>query len=345
MPVILPLLADRHDDRSSGTRRWTVDLRSALAISGTVAALLEIAHRAERSRPRRSARRGCEKMPSASDGCLARPLDLIAEQGHRPVGEPVEQRARLRDPRSRRRRRASAACSLRQSRTAARTSASTARKLVDQLAGGRGRRRGRARCTSSIRAGSLSSHSGSTAVSLPSSSRSTQTTGWSRRWMVSWRAGDRVGDRIDQERHVVVDDARSASAAGRPRRRSIRSRSPLRRACALRADSARKRAASCSARGVEALEFAGQRILRQRLANAIEPSGFARRVWAVMKSIGSADVAMPGAYRPAPREADNPAVAGSCVRASEPARGSRVEHRLVVDQRDRFDARRRRCGG
>ena len=35
---------------------------------------------------------GMLKMPSASVGCLVRPLDLVAEQGHRAVGEPVEQR-------------------------------------------------------------------------------------------------------------------------------------------------------------------------------------------------------------------------------------------------------------
>ena len=66
-----------------------------------------------------------------------------------------------------------------------------------------------------------------------------------------------------------------------------------------------------------------------------ETSGLARRIWAVMKSIGSAD-ALPAAYRPAllsrttPRQYRiNGLEAGALDRL--------LNHRIVIDESDRFD--------
>ena len=103
--------------------------------------------------------------------------------------------------------------------------------------------------------------------------------------------GDRVGDRIDQERHVVVDDRDphappAGFAAGRFDCDGDLAALPLGRD---RGEEFRRFALG---RRAQTVGFAGQRILRQRLANATIRVGLARRVWAVMKSIGSADVAM-----------------------------------------------------
>ena len=98
--------------------------------------------------------------------------------------------------------------------------------------------------------------------------------------MVSWRRGDGVGDRIDQERHVVVDDADphpppARFAAGRfDRKRDFA-------ACAGARDLGQESAASRSSSRVKPLVSPGSALPVSALRNA-STSGLARRVWTVM---------------------------------------------------------------
>ena len=141
-------------------------------------------------------------------------LDVIAEQGHRPVGEPVEQRRAFgivdrlgvlahlapaasasRAPRGERR-----------SSTRLRSAASSCRP------------RASARSSSMYIIDSrrlLSSHSGSTSRSAPLSSRLDADDRVKQAMDGQLPRGDGVGDRIDQERHVVVDDADAHPAIAR----------------------------------------------------------------------------------------------------------------------------------
>ena len=219
MPVTLPSSRIGTTIRSSGTRRWTGRLALGLGDQRHGAALLRNSGSRPPSRPCRSARRGCEKMPSAFDG-LRRGRSTSDSRAGSMRRRRTSSAARA--PSGSSTLAASAricACICGQSRTAARTSASTACSSSTSSR----RPRASARSSSMYIIDSrrlLSSHSGSSACSLPSSSRSTQTTGCSRRWMVSCRAGDGVGDAVDQERHVVVDDAQphpppAGLAAGR----------------------------------------------------------------------------------------------------------------------------------
>ena len=103
---------------------------------------------------------------------------------------------------------------------------------------------------------------------------------------------DRIGDRIDQERHVVIDDADahpppSGFAAGRfDRNRDLA-------ALPLRADGRR------GIRPPPARSWRSSPWVSPGSAFCVsalrmdETSGLARRIWAVMKSIGSAEVRCP----------------------------------------------------
>ena len=188
--------------RSSGTRRWMVERRSALATSGA-------RHAARASASRRARRRGRSARRAGGTGRARRSARGRAIRHDSRAGSSRRRRTsaarrRLRDRRSRRRRRASCACISRQSVTAARTSART--RWSSEAISRRSRPPARSTSTYIIDLRrSASSHSGSTAV---------------RRLLVAHDAddrveqavddeparGERVGDGIDEERHVVVDD-------------------------------------------------------------------------------------------------------------------------------------------
>ena len=91
----LAAFADRHDDEVE--RHAAVDGRAAVGLGDQRhrAALLEIADRAVAAAL--VGRLAGELQDAERVGRrLARPLDLIAEQGHRAVGEPVQQRRAFR---------------------------------------------------------------------------------------------------------------------------------------------------------------------------------------------------------------------------------------------------------
>ena len=122
--VILPLLADRHHDQVE--RDAAVDRRLAVGLGHQRhrAALLEIADRAfAAALVGRLAGEAEQAEPVGA--LLARTLDLDSRAGSSRRRRTSAARPRLRDPRWRRRRRASVACIACQSVTAARTSAST----------------------------------------------------------------------------------------------------------------------------------------------------------------------------------------------------------------------------
>ena len=102
---------------------------------------------------------------------------------------------------------------------------------------------------------------------------------------------DGVGDRIDQEWHVVIDDGDPHSppsgfaAGGFDRDRDFA-------ALPLRADAGRNSAASCSVVERQPWVSPGSAFCVSAL-RMDETSGLARRIWAVMKSIGSAEVRCP----------------------------------------------------
>ena len=183
----LAAFAERNDDQVE--RHPAVDGRLALGLGHQrhVAALLEIAHRAE------AAALVGRRAGDAEDAERVRRRLVAAARPDSRAGSSRRRRTsragpRLRDRRSPRRPRASCACSVRpvahRERGRRRARAAGRRRAP----AGRARRRGRARGTSSIRGGSCRRTAARPRCSSPSSSRSTQTTGWSRRWMVSWRA-------------------------------------------------------------------------------------------------------------------------------------------------------------
>ena len=138
-----------------------------------------------------------------------------------------------------------------------------------RVPGGRGRRRGRARCTSSIRAGDVSPHSGSTSLSRPSLSRVTHTTGCSRRWMVSWRPA--IALAIESTRNGMSSLTMPIRIRRRPASPPVDSiasaTSPLRRRTAT---PARNSAASRSPSRVKPLVSPGSAWPGQRLAQCLD---------------------------------------------------------------------------
>ena len=98
---------------------------------------------------------------------------------------------------------------------------------------------------------------------------------------------DRIGDGIDQERHVVVDDADAhAAVPGLTSGRFDRQREfALLPRCSNVGEEFSRLALSIAA---ETLRLAGKRVPGQRLANG-STSGWARRVWAVMERMCSAN--------------------------------------------------------
>ena len=121
----------------------------------------------------------------------------------------------------------------------------------------------------------LSSHSGSSACSVPllvaidADHRVKQAVNG------QVAAGDRVGDRIDQERHVVVDDAEPhPAAAGLAAGRFEADRDFA--VAALAGDFGDEARRFFLFLGAEAVEFAGQGIADQRLLQARRPSTLRR---------------------------------------------------------------------
>ena len=202
MPVTLPPSRIGTTTRSSGTRRWTEARRSALASRGTVAALLEIAHRAERS-ARIGRLAGDPEQAERVGGLAVGPLDLVAEQGHRAVGEPAQQgRAFLvaglvgvgAHPRLHRPPVGDRGADVGEDPV----------EIGDDRRGGRARRRGRPRDTSSIRGARPSSQSGSTDGQMVSG-------------VVARDADDRMEQAVDDEaaRGERVGDANRPGRACR----------------------------------------------------------------------------------------------------------------------------------
>ena len=206
MPVILPPSRAAARRRGRAAPGGGPASASALAISGTVAALLEIADRA---------------LAAALVGRLAgEPQDAErARTAARPAARP-----RSRAGSSRRRRTSAAAPCPRRRRPS--SACVVHLRLHRPPVGDRGADVGE----HAVELGDqLGADLGVGAVDLdihdrfapapcrrraarpparpPLSSRVTQTTGWSRRWMIRPRAAIASAIEIDQERHVVVDDA------------------------------------------------------------------------------------------------------------------------------------------
>ena len=275
----------RNDDEVE--RHAAVDGRLALGLGHQrhFAALLEIAHRAEAAAfVGRSARdaEDAERVGRRFVGLL----DLIAEQGHRAVGEPVEQRRAFRIRRSRARPRAScpAACASRAPRAGRRSS--TRRRSAASSWRPRASARSSSRYIIDSRR-SLSPHSGSTSlqlalvVALDADDRVKQPVDG------QLARGDRIGDRIDEERHVVVDDADPhPPVAGFAADRLDRA-ARARRGCRFAATSARNSAASRSASRVKPWVSPGSAFPVSAL-RIDSTSGGSRRVWAVMERFCSA---------------------------------------------------------
>ena len=201
----LAAFADRDDDEVE--RHPAMDRGAALRLGE---------QRDDRRRPRNSAsRRALRRDRSAR---RAAGTGRACRWAGRPAARP---RSRAGSSRRRRTSAASAApssspaasasariraCIARQSVTAARTSARTRWRSATISRRPRASARSTSRYIIDSRR-SASSQSGSTAIRSPSSSRATQTTGMEQAVDDEVARGERVGDGIDQERHVVVDDA------------------------------------------------------------------------------------------------------------------------------------------
>src|SRR5215216_2146778 len=84
------LLADRHDDQVERNAAMHCRLALGFGHQRVVAALFEIVHGAEAAALVRGSSRDAE-YPQGFGRLLVRLLNLVAEKGHRPVSEPVEQ--------------------------------------------------------------------------------------------------------------------------------------------------------------------------------------------------------------------------------------------------------------
>jgi len=265
-PDDLVSLADRNHDQIERHAAMHARLALGLGHQRHTAALLEIAHRAEaaalvgrRSRDAEDAERLGRR--------FVRPLDVIAEQGHGPVREPFEQRPALGigDPGG-----VAAHLVLQRVPVAHRQPdvvqhpAQIGRELLP---------------AARVGAVELEVHHGLAPALVGADLRDIAEDAV----LVARNAhhrveqaidpelvrGDRVGDGVDQERHVVVDDrhphpALARLAAGRLDLQRQLAPLPLRRDLG---EELRRLALRLP---IEIVGFAGQCVLRQRLANRID---------------------------------------------------------------------------